>query len=330
MAVSFDVGILPNRPIAECVDLCVAIEELGFGGVWVADSQSVMRDAYSLLAIAATKTKRIRLASGVTNALTRHLAVLACGWATLDEISGGRAVLGIGVGESSVRNIGLQPDRLADLERKIHSLRGLMAGEETEHDGRSFHLTWPRCRVPIVMACSGPKSLQLGGRIADGVLFQVGSEPSFVRYALDNIGLGAQQAGRTLDDIKLYMRVACAVSNDPERAREDVKGYAAVAAMTTLRTVPREYFPDPLWEDLAAFKESYDYYQHGDNAADHTELLTDRILDGIAIVETPKAAIARFRQIADMGIDGFVWPAAMTDAMGFIRTFGERVIPYVT
>ena len=79
MAVSFDVGILPNRPIDECVELCVAIEELGFGGVWVADSQSVMRDAYSLLAIAATKTKRIRLASGVTNALTRHLAVLACG-----------------------------------------------------------------------------------------------------------------------------------------------------------------------------------------------------------------------------------------------------------
>ena len=329
MAVSFDVGILPNRPFAECVDLCVAIEELGFGGVWVADSQSVMRDAYSLLAVVASRTSRIRLATGVTNALTRHLAVLACSWATLDEISGGRAVLGIGVGESSVRNIGLVPDRLADLESKIRSLRDLMRGEDVEHEGRKFRLTWPQCRVPIVMACSGPKSLRMGGRIADGVLFQVGSEPSFVRYALDNIRLGAEQAGRKLDDIKLYMRVACAISDDREKAREEVKGYAAVAAMTTFLTVPREYFPDRLWDDLALFKSKYDYYQHGSNLADHTDLLTDRILDGIAITETPEDAVPRFQQLADMGLDGFVWPAGMPDAMRFIRTFGERVIPYV-
>lgn len=329
MAVSFDVGILPNRPFVECVDLCVAIEELGFGGVWVADSQSVMRDAYSLLAVVASRTNRIRVATGVTNALTRHLTVLACSWATLDEISGGRAVLGIGVGESSVKNIGLRPDRLADVERKIKSLRRLMHGEEVEHEGQKFHLTWPECQVPIVMACSGPKSLQMGGRIADGVLFQVGSEPSFVRYALDNIRVGAEQAGRKLDDIKLYMRVACAISDDREKAREEVKGYAAVAAMTTFLTVPREYFPDSLWEDLALFKSKYDYYQHGSNLADHTDLLTDRILDGIAITETPEQAIPRFQQLADMGIDCFVCPAGMTNAIQFVRTFGERVIPYV-
>jgi 5,10-methylenetetrahydromethanopterin reductase len=329
MAVSFDVGILPNRPFAECVDLCVAIEDLGFGGVWVADSQSVMRDAYALLAVAASRTSRIRLATGVTNALTRHLAVLASSWATLDEISCGRAVLGLGVGESSVKNIGLAPDRLADLERKIRSLRDLMLGEEIEHEGQKFHLTWPHCRIPIFMACSGPKSLQMGGRIADGVLFQVGAEPSFVRYALDNIRIGAEQAGRNLDDIKLYMRVACAVSDDRQRAREEVKGYAAVAAMTTFLTVPREYFPDGLWDDLALFKSKYDYYQHGDNLADHTDLLTDRILDRIAITETPEDAIPRFQQLANMGIDGFVWPAGMADAMHYIRTFGERVLPFV-
>ena len=54
MTISFDIGILPNRPFAECVDLCVTAEELGYGGVWVADSQSVMRDAYALLAVAET------------------------------------------------------------------------------------------------------------------------------------------------------------------------------------------------------------------------------------------------------------------------------------
>ena len=180
------------------------------------------------------------------------------------------------------------------------------------------------------MACSGPKSLQMGGRIADGILFQVGAEPSFVRYALDNIRIGAEEAGRKLEDIELYMRVACAVSDDRDRAREQVKGYAAVAAMTTFQTVPREYFPDELRDDLALFKSKYDYYQHGENLADHTDLLTDRILDGIAITETPENAIPRFQELAEMGLDGFVWPAGMPDAMAYVRTFGERVMPHIT
>jgi 5,10-methylenetetrahydromethanopterin reductase len=329
MPLSFEIGILPNRPFAECVELCDAVEEIGFGGVWVADSQSVMRDAYALLSVVGARTRRIRLASGVTNALTRHLSVLASSWATLDELSGGRAVMGIGVGESSVRNIGFQPDRLADLEAKIHALRALMRGEEASYGGETFHLTWSTRAVPIFMACSGPKSLQMGGRIADGVLFQVGSEPSFVQYALDNIRLGAEQAGRKMEDIKLFMRLACAVSEDRNKAREQVKGYAAVAAGTTFATVPRDYFSEQLWDELAAFKSGYDYYQHGENLAKHTELLTDRIVDGIAIAGAPDEAVPKFQALADMGIDGFVCPASMEDAMEFIQLFGEKVVPRV-
>ncbi len=154
-----------------------------------------MRDAYALLSVVAARTDRMRIASGVTNAQTRHLSVLAASWATLDELSNGRAVMGIGVGESSVRNLGLKPDRLADLEAKINALRALMRGDEATHDGETFHLTWPSRAVPIYMACSGPRSLQLGGRVADGVLFQVGSEPSFVQYVLDNIRIGAKAGG---------------------------------------------------------------------------------------------------------------------------------------
>jgi 5,10-methylenetetrahydromethanopterin reductase len=169
----------------------------------------------------------------------------------------------------------------------------------------------------------------LGGRVADGVLFQVGSEPSFVQYALDNIRLGAEQAGRKMEDIKLFMRLACAVSEDRDKAREQVKGYAAVAAGTTFATVPRDYFPDRLRDELAAFKFGYDYYEHGENLAKHTELLTDRIIDGIAIAGTPDEAVPRFQALADMGIDGFVCPAGMEDALAFIQLFGEEVVPRV-
>lgn len=329
MSVSFDIGILPNRPVYECLELARAAEDFGYGGVWLADSQCVMRDAYTILSLIAMQTSHIRVATGVTNAITRHPSVLANSWATLDEISGGRAVLGIGVGESSIRTLGLKPDKLADLENKIVALRALMNGEEVEWEGNSFRLTWPQCRVPVVMACSGPKSLQLGGRVADGVLFQVGADPAFVRYALDNIRIGAEQAGRSLDDVKLYMRVATSVSSDRAKAREEIKGYAAVAAGTVFKTVPREYFSDELWQELDEFKARYDYFEHGSNQARHRELLTDTILDAISISGTAEEAVPRFQEIVDMGVRNFVWPANMPDAMHFLHEFAEKVMPNV-
>ncbi|MGI9342787.1 MAG: LLM class flavin-dependent oxidoreductase, partial [Gammaproteobacteria bacterium] len=237
--IEFHLGLLPNRALAECVALGQLAETCGYAGVWLADSHSVFRDAYAILANLATTTTRIRLATGVTQTVTRHPAVLANSWATLQEACGGRAMLGIGVGESAVRNLGLKPERLAAFETKVRTIRALLKGEEVEYEGHAIRMPWSEFDVPIIMACSGPKSLQLGGRIADGVLFQVGSSPAFVRYALDNIRAGAESSGRRLSDLKLLMRVACSVGDDRDAAREAVKGYAAIGAGTTYATVPR-------------------------------------------------------------------------------------------
>jgi 5,10-methylenetetrahydromethanopterin reductase len=286
MSIEFHIGILPNQTVQRAVDLGMAAEEFGYGGVWVADSHSVMRDAYAVLTLLAAKTDRIQLAAGVSPTVTRHPAVLANSWATLQEISNGRGILGIGVGESAVLNLGLKPERLAILEEKIRVIRTLLRGESVEYDGTNIRMPWSSCEVPVVMACSGPKSLQLGGRIADGVLFQVGSDPAFVRYALDNISKGAEQAGRKLADLKLYMRVACAVSENRDQAR-----------------------------------------QHASNEARHKALLTDRIIDAIAIAGTPSEAIPRFKELAAMGLDGFVWPAAMPEPIPYLETFARDVMP---
>ena len=86
------------------------MEELGFAGIWVADSQSVFRDAFDALTLCATRTRTLQLATGVTNPVTRHPAALAGTFATIDELSSGRAIIGIGVGESAVQNTaGLKP-----------------------------------------------------------------------------------------------------------------------------------------------------------------------------------------------------------------------------
>jgi len=329
-SVEFHLGILPNRDVRECVGLGQLAEDLDYSGFWVADSHSLFRDAYMVLANTAIATDRIKLAAGVSPTGTRHPAVLANAWATLQELSGGRAVMGLGVGESAVRNLGLKPERLAAFEDKIRVMKGLIRGEPVEYQGNELHMGWGSVDVPVVIACSGPKSLQLAGRIADGVLFQVGSDPAFVRYALDNIRLGAESSDRKLEDLQLIMRVACLVSDDREAARDAVKGYASIAAGTTYATVSREYFDDDLYEDLARFKAGYNYQEHGRKDAGHVGLLTDRILDAIAIAGTPEEVIARFRQIADMGVDGFCWTAGMPEPEPFITTFAESVMPSFT
>jgi 5,10-methylenetetrahydromethanopterin reductase len=329
MTLSFHLGSLPNKPMADCLEMGRRAEELAYSGIWVADSHSLMRDAYSILSVLATQTSSLLLATGVTHTVTRHPAVLANSWASLHELSGGRAICGIGVGESAVHNLGLRPEKLALFEEKVRTMQALWRGERVEYEGKELHMPWANYDIPLVMASSGPRSLRLAGRIADGVMFQVGSDPRLVQYALDNIRAGAEEAGRNFNELKLYARVATAVSDDKDKARREIKGYASVAAGTVFATVPREYFAEELYEDLAIMKSRYDYAHHASNEASHSDLLTDRIYDAIAIACTPDEAVERFQALADLGVDGFVWPAGMADPYPYIETFAERVMPRI-
>jgi 5,10-methylenetetrahydromethanopterin reductase len=322
VALELHIGLLPDRPVAEIAELVEQAERLGFAGAWIADSQSIFRDAYAALTLAAARTSRIALATGVTNPVTRHIAVVASAAATLDELSDGRAILGLGVGESAVRTIGRRPARLAELERATATLRTLLAGEEASDDGVRLRLVWPTRPVPVWLASSGPRSLAVAGRIADGVLFQVGAEPELVRWALGRIdeGAGGRRVGR-------LVRLACSVDVDRERARERVRGYVAAAAGTAFANVPRESVPADLWEDMRAMKERYDYFGHTRAGAEHTTLVTERILDGIAVAGTPDEVVPRLRELGALGVDGFVIPVTGDDPGEAMRVLAEEVAP---
>jgi 5,10-methylenetetrahydromethanopterin reductase len=322
VSVPVHVGVLPNRPIEEVAALAERAEELGFAGIWVADSQSIFRDAFGALTLCATLTRTLKLATGVTNPVTRHLATLACSFATLDELSGGRAVLGIGVGESSVETLSLRPARIARLEQAAIALRGLLAGEEVEWDGTRIRMTWHGRPVPIVFASSGPRSLETAGRVADGVLFQVGAAPAMVSYALDHVERGA--AGRA---VTRYMRLACSVDHDRVAARAAARGYVAAAAGTVLRSAPAELLDEALLADIRALKARYDYYQHTSSAAPHAERVTDRILDAIAIAGTPEDAVPRFRELVARGVDEFVLTITGARPEDTLRILAEEVMP---
>ncbi len=325
----FHVGLLPNRPVSEVVELAAAAEEFGFDGVWIADSQSVFRDAYMALALAADRTERVKLAPGVTNPVTRHPAVLAGSIATLAEYSGGRAILGIGVGESAVRTVGLPPAKLKQLEEVTLTIRSLLAGKTAEYEGAELKLSWPTSEVPVVYSSSGPRSLRLGGRIADGVLFQVGAHPALVSYGLENIRAGAEEAGRDQTSVTRLMRLACSVSHNRAQAREEARGYIATAAGTVHWAVPHEHIPPDVLPDLERMKARYDYSKHAAGDAEHAALITDGIIDSISVVGTPDEVVPRFRELARLGLNGFVLPITSRDPKATMKLFSEEVMPGV-
>jgi 5,10-methylenetetrahydromethanopterin reductase len=320
------IGILPNRPVSEIAEIAARAEELGFGGIWIADSQSIFRDAYAALTLAAARTSKLLLATGVTNPITRHPAVVAGAMATLDELSGGRAICGIGVGESAVRTIGVRPSKLAELAQFAQAVRALTGGETVPWDGAQLKLTWAQRRVPVWFASSGPRSLRLGGEIADGVLFQVGAHPDLVRYGLSRIDEGIAAAGRPPGSVKRFVRLSCTVGEDRDRARDEARGYAAAAAGTVYSAVPHEEMPDGLYEDLKRMKEQYDYFQHAGSGAKHTEYITDLILDSIGVAGTPDDAVPRLRELFASGADGVVLTVVTPDPVETMQTLSESVI----
>src|SRR4051794_37666954 len=162
-------GSLDARAVLDDVQLA---ERLGYDAVWIGDSQLLWREAYVLLGAAAALTSRVRLGISVTNPVTRHPTVTASAALTLQEASGGRAVLGVGVGSTAVRTLGQQPVSRAALARWGAQLRALWSGEAVPADDGAWRLTFGAAdrAVPIVVAGRGPKMLQLAGEIGDGAI----------------------------------------------------------------------------------------------------------------------------------------------------------------
>ena len=102
-----------------------------------------------------------------------------------------------------------------------------------------------------------------------------------------------------------------------------------MAAGTTFKTVPREYFDADLYAELDRFKSQYDYAEHGSGEAKHAELLTDRIIDAIAVAGTPEEAVPRFQELVAMGLDGFVCPVAVPDPVPYLETLAAEVMAHL-
>jgi 5,10-methylenetetrahydromethanopterin reductase len=255
--------------LLECVELA---EAAGFGGIWVGDSPVLWRELYVLLGAAAERTGRIRLGPAVTNPVSRHVAVTASALLTLQELSGGRAALGLGLGASAVRTVGARPARLAELERTVAEVRAFWAGGE---GGLGYVGGQPP--VPILLGASGPRMLELSARIGDGCLAVVGLHPRQLQAARARFVVGGPPEG-----FEVVWWVPIAAAEDSAQAREEVKPYVARSLRHPL---PAE-LTEMEREAAERIRASYEYGRHLAPGA-HADLVPDEIVGDWAVAGTP-------------------------------------------
>lgn len=298
-SITFGVGLFPTDPLPKMIHLAKLSEELGFSHIWIGDSHLIWREAYVNLAAAALNTSRVMMGTGVTNPLTRHPSVISSAFATLEEMAPQRFIVGIGLGDSSVETMGVKPARLAQFEKTIKQMRALLAGEEAEFETGKIHLKHPcKEKIPIYVAASGPKILELAGRVADGVILLVGIDPVYVRQARERIQAGARSSGRDLRDLHIVLWVPCAVS-DKLPAKEAVKAHVA---RVLIRPIPfgLEEREEKVREDI---RKAYNYYQHMEQEAIQAKVIPDWIVDKFAITGTSEQCRAKVEELKGTGID---------------------------
>lgn len=300
-AVRHGIGLFATEPARRMRELAVRAEEAGYAHAWFGDSQLLWRETYTTMAAAIGATGSITFGTGVSNLATRHVSVLASIFRTLHELGDGRVAAGFGAGDSAVHMIGRQPFKLAAIERDVARFRGLVAGETVALDeGAECRLAYGEpAHVPVYIAASGPKLLRLCGRIADGVILLVGTNPAFVEAGLRAIDEGAREVGRTRADIDVVLWTPGAVLDDGAEARHLVKTHVARVAMHPL---PAE-LDEATQASIEEIRRRYDYGGHMDTAADHGRLVPDELVPHFAIAGTHDECVAQVDRIAATGVD---------------------------
>ena len=217
------VNLMATGPIGQIVELAQVAESVGCCRCWAYDEGLVTRDVYVTLTAIAAATERIRLGPGITNPYVRHPGATAAAIASLDEVSGGRAFLGLGAGGGLTLNP-LAIDRrrpVANVAEMITSLRALWAGDTVTTDGPTFgfhnaRLGYGRPDIEIIVAGRGPRMVELGAAQADG--FYLGYlHKSLLGPAIETLRAGAATHGRSFRIV--YSTMVATTEADLETAR---------------------------------------------------------------------------------------------------------------
>jgi probable F420-dependent oxidoreductase len=331
MPMQFGVTFMLDPPVQRTVDWSKRAEEVGFDYVWAWDSHVLWQEFYTTFTVIATNTSRIRMGPCVTNPATRDTTVSAAAMATLQEISGGRMDVGMGRGDSARRVIGKPPVTVANMEKATRFIKDLAEGREVDYEGTPLQLKWSQGHtLPMWIAAYGPKALRACGRTADGLIMQL-ADPYILEWSLQFVREGAEEAGRNFDDIRIQVAAPAYVTDDIEKAREQVRWFPALVSNHVVDLVNKYAtgeLPQALTDYIKA-REGYDYAHHGRTGSENAEFVPDDVVDRFCVLGSVDQVVDKLRELESIGMTQFNIYSMQEDPgpLGVIEDFGRDIIP---
>ena len=312
-------------------------EALGWDYAFIPSSPLLLQDPYVNLAFAAVETSRIKLGPLIETPMMRNPAVIASSIATVERLAPTRTVLGYGVGDTAVRLMGKRPTRVAELEEATVLTRQLLAGEEIEVNAVRPAILRHAAKVPVWIAAGGPRTLQMAGRIADGVFIRVGRHKANIKTAIEAVHRGAKEAGRDPEKIGIAVILHTILTDDLERAALISRSMAAgfYEYSPALFDPPSFTWNGPDIEELK--KQVWPDFHHAadlEASGKVVSFLSDEIADAFSLYGTPEMIAEQLFHVLSYGhkIDMII-PHPMPTPMPnwsdpqYIERIPQEVIP---
>jgi len=307
-------------------------EQQGWDLVGVADTPGNAMDPWVALTVAATRTERVGLAACVTNFASRHPAITAGAAASVDAVSGGRMILGVGTGHSGVVNLGAAVSAPAAFRERLRYTRALLGGESATLDGATARLPAATRRVPVYAAASGPAALRTAGAIADGAFVNYGLQPEHIAAARGAIDAGAREAARAPEAVDAWWIAALDVSERRQDALDKLGNILGFVAAYILGPAPAERgVPAELVPAVRELRASYTTKRAEMDPALLERLgLFDYLRRRLAIAGTPADCVAQVRAAIAAGATRLMFTVSLAaDPVRTVELFGTQVLPEI-
>ncbi len=343
--VSFGIELLPDDKPTKIAHLIKVAEDNGFEYAWICDHYNNY-SYMGVLTLAAVITNKIRLGPGITNPYTRHPLVTASNIATLDWISGGRAVLGMGPGDKATfEKMGMpfpckvpiwnfESEDEVGPATAIKEVKELiyeyLKGGPVEYEGEFVKTGTADVnarsiqgdKIPFYMGAQGPIMLKTAGEIADGVLVNA-SHPKDFEEAIPHIEEGAKEAGRSLDEIDVAAYTCFSIDKDEDKAIEETKIVVAFIVMGA---------PDVVLERHDIDKEKAEQIAEAIQKGDFGKaisLVDEDMIEAFSIAGDPDTVIDKIEELLKTGVTQVVVGSPIgPDKEKAIELIGEEVIPH--
>jgi alkanesulfonate monooxygenase SsuD/methylene tetrahydromethanopterin reductase-like flavin-dependent oxidoreductase (luciferase family) len=355
-----DLGVCVASHIAD-VDYVVRAEQLGFTHAWLADSQLIWSDCYATLALAADRTERIRLGTGVAVTGTRPAPVTAAAIATINVLAPGRTFLGVGAGNTAMRIMGRAPHRIAEFDGYITELRPLLRGGESvvagpagdmriRHIMREHGFVDFAHDIPLYVSGFGPRSLAVAGRHGDGAVLAMPPVPAVMEHWWRAIEAGATEAGRALDRASFYTTALSTMvvldrgePVDSPRVRDECGAFAmatvhyAYDQWRQLGQAPPAFLAD-IWDDYCALlaevpaERLHQRIHAGHNCwvvPEEERFVTRELMEATCLIGTADDLVERLRGLEAAGLDQVMILPSFEPRYAVLERVARDVLPHV-